>query len=244
MHKDIASLKATSPERPSELVRNFNSVHRKSSTRQTKMIVNLPYSYRQPISFTQLLKKEFKQMGQNIDLPLKEIKPKRKRKKARVLTAQERKEWDLRVTARKKAALEKKRIAQEREKKILSNILEDKPVGYNVTGERGLICAIFVQALNDMLLCPHPDITKEHNNESQETYSIEAAQFINSENEIFRIYCDLLDVDPVRMEKYLFKFFKKQLIMKSKKKDTNYEIPSFINCEPPILSSQSLNIFN
>lgn len=221
-------MRGTSPGQPAALTFN-SSGFRKTSTRQSKMS-NLPNRYGQTASFN-VVKRNFTSVTK--DEKLLPQKPKRKRIRKK-LTLEERERREIGITARKMAAIEKRRIAKERESSILESIIEDMPVGYNLTGERGLICGIFVRALYDMIVCPHPNLTKKHSAKSNEAYSMEAAIFINSENEVFRIYCELLDVEPEQMENYLFKWFKKEVLLKSKKKGIQYLVPTLAICNPKI----------
>lgn len=82
----------------------------------------------------------------------------------------------------------------------------------NPKGERGLIASILIQAIDDMLAFPHPDLSRQHKyrKDSAAYHSLDARRFVDANNPEFSFYCGLLDLDPKATEEGIYKFVRKQ----------------------------------
>jgi len=138
---------------------------------------------------------------------------KTKRKISVALTPEEKEAALLRREMIRVEAAEKKRLSEEREAAILASIPEDRPAGYNIHGEKMMISSIFRQAIDDILAYPHPDMSNpdKYKKDSHAYLSIDAKRFLNKDNELFCIYCELLDMDPAYAEKSIYQLIKNHL---------------------------------
>jgi len=144
----------------------------------------------------------------------KYVKPvKRILKKTIKLTDEEKAAITLRRKIQAEESRQRKLEAQAKEDAILASIIEDKPPGYNLSGERRLIAAVFVQAINDLLDYPHPDLNAQHKyrRESPAFWSLAARKFVNAKNPDFCFYCSLIDLDPKATEEGIYRYVKNQL---------------------------------
>ncbi len=138
---------------------------------------------------------------------------KKTRKVPVVLTPEEKEEVALRRAMVKAESEAKKKAAEEKEAAILARIPEDQPAGHNIHGERMMISSIFRQAIDDVLAYPHPDMSNpdKYKKDSHAYLSIDAKRFLSKDNELFCIYCELLDMDPAYAEKSIHQLIKNHL---------------------------------
>lgn len=137
----------------------------------------------------------------------------KKRKSVVALTPEEKEMAAVRHKIAQEQAAEKKRLSEEKEAAILASIPEDLPPGFNIHGEKMMISSIFKQAIDDILAYPYSDLSNpdKYKKYSRAYFSIDAKIFLNKDNELFRIYCELLDMDPFYAEKSIYQLINNHL---------------------------------
>jgi hypothetical protein len=94
-----------------------------------------------------------------------------------------------------------------------------------VEGERRLIIEIFRQAIDDILLYPHPNLShySRYPMHSLGYNAVEAMLFINSVNPAFNYYCTLLGIDPQYAERKIYKLINRNIYMPRASRKKNYQ---------------------
>ena len=83
----------------------------------------------------------------------------------------------------------------------------------NPKGDRALVASILMQAVDDMLSYPHPDLSAQHKyrKDSAAYWSLDARKFVDANNPDFRFYCNLIDLDPKATEEGIYRYIRKRL---------------------------------